>query len=140
MKYIESHIKSEENDKRLRVGFLKILLFEVQNGNPFLYVTSYQILSMLSEYVDFKVTRDYLYRQIVAPLRDERIIIASSSQGYKIPVCIEDIFAYLNQTNSIVSPMLHRIELCRDLIKEKTENRLDILDYGEFVKYKKYFD
>lgn len=138
--YIEKNVTSDDMDVRLRVGFLKILLFEVQNGNPFLYVTSYSILNALNEYVDIKVSRDHLYRKIVAPLRDERIIIASSSQGYKIPVSSEDIYTYLNQTNTIVSPMLHRIEICRDLIKSKTDNELDILDVEPYLKYKKYFD
>lgn len=138
--YIEKNVTSDDMDARLRVGFLKILLFEVQNGNPFLYVTSYSILNALNEYVDIKVSRDHLYRKIVAPLRDERIIIASSSQGYKIPVSSEDIYTYLNQTNTIVSPMLHRIEICRDLIKSKTDNELDILDVEPYLKYKKYFD
>jgi len=138
--YIEKNVTSDDTNVRLRVGFLKILLFEVQNGNPFLYVTSYSILNALNEYVDIKVSRDHLYRKIVAPLRDERIIIASSSQGYKIPVSSEDIYTYLNQTNTIVSPMLHRIEICRDLIKSKTDNELDILDVEPYLKYKKYFD
>ena len=138
--YIDRNIVSDDTDIRLRVGFLKILLFELQNGNPFLYVTSYAILNALNEYVDFKVSRDHLYRKIVAPLRDDKIIIASSSQGYKIPVSSDDIYTYLNQTNTIVSPMLHRIELCRDLIKSKTDNELDILDIEPYIKFKKYFD
>ena len=70
--YIDKNCKSNDNEVRLRVGFLKILLFEVQNGNPFKYVTSNQIISILNEYVDFKVTRDHLYRRIVAPLRDDK--------------------------------------------------------------------
>lgn len=139
-KYIDSNCKNDDNNVRLWVGFLKILLFEVQNGNPFKYVTSNQIINILNEYVDFKVTRDHLYRRIVAPLRDDRVIIASSNQGYKIPVSTDDIYTYLNQTNTIVSPMLHRIEICRDLIKAKTDNQLDVLDNIAYLKYKKYFD
>ncbi len=138
--YIEKYIDSDDTDTRLRVGFLKLLLFEVQNGDPFRYVTSYSILATLNEYVNFRVSRDHLYRKIVAPLRDDKIIIASSSQGYKIPVSTDDIYTYLNQTNTIVSPMMHRIELCRNLIKLKTDGELDILDTEPFLKYKKYFD
>lgn len=81
-----------------------------------------------------------MYRRIVAPLRDDKVIIASSKQGYKIPVNTDDIYTYLNQTNNIVSPMLQRIEICRDLIKTKTDNQLDVLDHIAYLKYKKYFD
>ncbi len=36
--------------------------------------------------------------------------------------------------------MLQRIEICRDLIKTKTDNQLDVLDHIAYLKYKKYFD
>ena len=40
----------------------------------------------------------------------------------------------------IVSPMLHRVEICRNLIKQQTNNALDVLDDPAFLKYKNYFD
>ena len=36
--------------------------------------------------------------------------------------------------------MLQRIEICRDLIKTKTDNQFDVLDHIAYLKYKKYFD
>jgi hypothetical protein len=76
----------------------------------------------------------------VAPLRDEGVIIASSVNGYKIPVSVDDIVTYLNQTHAIVSPMMARIGVCRRLIQQQTGNSLDILDDPAFIRYKKYFD
>ena len=68
------------------------------------------------------------------------MILASSPDGYKIPVSKRDIQTYLLQTHNVVSPMLHRIELCRNLVKLNTDNKLDVLDHPDFVRYKKYFD
>lgn len=139
MHYIDSHNDTNEDDERLRVLFLKHLLFVVRNVNASKFVSSAEILKVLSDLADRKVRRDYLFRKIIAPLRDAGVIIASSSQGYKIPSCINDIFSYINQTNGIVGPMLSRIEICRKLILSQTDGIIDIFDDPALVKYKRYF-
>ena len=77
---------------------------------------------------------------MIAPLRDDGVIITSSPHGYKIPISVEDIKTYLNSTHTIVSPMLHRIGICRMLIQQQTGNKLDVLEDPAFSRYKKYFD
>ncbi|AFM00014.1 hypothetical protein Desde_1611 [Desulfitobacterium dehalogenans ATCC 51507] len=138
--YIREHERDEEIEKRLQVSFLKYLIFEAQYGNPYKFITSKQILSILSNYADTRISKDFLYRKIVAPLRDARVVLASSPQGYKLPISVEDISAYLHQTNSIIAPMLHRMGLCREVIRQQTGGKLDVLAEDEFLKYKKYFD
>ena len=138
--YIEKFREDESLEKRAQIAFLWHILFQVQNVNPFRYIPSDQILSVLREYTQQKITRNFLYRRVVAPLRDEGVIIASSVNGYKIPVSVDDIVTYLNQTHAIVSPMLSRIGVCRRLIQQQTGNSLDILDDPAFLRYKKYFD
>lgn len=138
--FIDKNEKSDLDEKRAQVAFLRYLLFQAQNVNPTRYIYSNQIISVLREYTDQKVSRNFLYRKVIAPLRDEGVIIASSSHGYKIPISVEDIKTYLNSTHTIVSPMLHRIGICRALIQQQTNNKMDILDDPAFVKYKKYFD
>jgi hypothetical protein len=139
MDYIDSHRNTDDDDERLRVLFLRHLLFVVRNVNCSKYVSSAEIIRVLSELSDNKIRRDYLYRKIIAPLRDAGVIISSSSQGYKIPTCLEDIYAYTNQTNSIVGPMLSRVEKCRELILKQTDGDLDIFDDPALAKYKRYF-
>ena len=70
---------------------------------------------------------------------DEGVLIASSSHGYKIPTCVKDILTYIEQTDTIVSPMLSRIGKCRTLIKKSTDGKLDVLDSKQFSGYKRYF-
>lgn len=138
--YIREHERHEDIDKRLQISFLKYLIFEAQYGNPYRFIASGQILSVLSKYADTRISKDFLYRRIVAPLRDAKVVLASSPQGYKLPISAEDISAYLHQTNSIISPMLHRMGLCREVIRQQTDGKLDVLDDVRFLKYKKYFD
>ena len=111
----------------------------MRNINDSIYIHSSEITRVLSSISEQKVTRDYLYRRIVAPLRDAGVLIASSAHGYKIPTCVNDIYTYINQTSGIVSPMLSRIEKCRTLIKKQTDGTLDILDDPALTKFKRYF-
>lgn len=42
----------------------------------------------------------------------------------------------VQHTVSIVSPMLHRVEVCRNLVLENTHGNFDILDAPAFIRYK----
>lgn len=138
--FVSAHKNDEEGDTRLQVALLQYLLFHVLNVNAGEYISSYRILSVLEEYSSHRIRSNYLYRRVIAPLRDASVILASCSKGYKIPVSADDIMTYFNQTHMIVSPMLHRMQICRDLIKQQTNNELDVLDDPAFLKYKGYFD
>lgn len=138
--FIEKYGSEKSDEKRFQVAFLRYLLFYGQNVSPSSYLYANQIIRAIQEYTVQRITRNYLYRRVIAPLRDEGVIIASSSRGYKIPISVDDIKTYLNSTHTIVSPMLHRIEICRNLILQQTGNDLDVLDDPAFLRYKKYFD
>ena len=138
--FITKNQMIDTDEKRAQVAFLRYLLFYAQNVDPTRYIYSNQVISVLREYTKQKISRNFLYRKVIAPLRDDGVIIASSSHGYKIPISVEDIKTYLNSTHTIVSPMLHRIGICRTLIQQQTRNQLDVLDDPAFLRYKKYFD
>lgn len=128
-----------DEDIRLRVLFLKHLIFRIQNiGDEFIY--SKIIIDYLDELSKTKITRNYLYRKIIAPLRDDGVLIASSPSGYKIPTSVKDISIYINQTVSVVGPMLSRVEICRDLLKATTDEAFDILDDPSLQRYKIFCD
>lgn len=138
--FITKNEMIDTDEKRAQVAFLQYLLFYAQNVDPTRYIHSNQLISVLREYTKQKISRNFLYRKVIAPLRDDGVIIASSSHGYKIPISVEDIKTYLNSTHTIVSPMLHRMGICRKLIQQQTGNQLDVLDDPAFLRYKKYFD
>ena len=138
--FIAKNENDDNDEKKVQVAFLKYLLFQVASISPTKYISSAQILSYLREYTHQRITPNYLYRRVIAPLRDDGVIIASCSHGYKIPISVEDVTTYLNSTHTIVSPMLHRMGICRKLIQQQTGNELDILNDPAFLKYKKYFD
>lgn len=138
--FIQQNESSEEIEKKLQVALLQRLFYYAQCVDARKYVSSNELRAYLEERVGLRVRPNYLYRRIIAPLRDDGVILASSSHGYKIPISVKDIVTYFNQTHTVVSPMLHRMELCRNLIKQQTHNALDILDDPAFARYKKFFD
>lgn len=137
--YIEKNKSIESDEVRLRILFLRILLYNVQICNSVQFVYSGELVQLLSQISERKVTKDFLYRRIIAPLRDEGVIIASSVHGYKIPTSVEDIRTYINQTVTVVGPMLSRIGKCRLLIQKQTDSKLDILGDTSLSGYQRYF-
>ena len=137
--YINKHKDSHDEEIRLRALFLRVLLYNVRMYSSSRYVHSGEIVQELSRLTEKRVTKDFLYRRVIAPLRDDGIIIASSSQGYKIPTRSADIAAYVNQTASVVGPMLSRIGKCRSQIQKATDSQLDILDDATLSGYRRFF-
>ncbi len=137
--YINENKDSKDEEVRLRSLFLRVLLYNVRMFSSSRYVHSSEIVQELSRLTEKRVTKDYLYRRIVAPLRDDGVLIASSTHGYKIPTQAADIATYVNQTASVVGPMLSRIGKCRSQIQKATDGQLDILDDPTLIGYKRFF-
>lgn len=137
--YIDEHKDTETEEIRFRVLFLRILLFNARMYSKSRYVFAGEIVQKFSESSNKPITRDYLYRRIIAPLRDDGVLIASSAHGFKIPKTVDDNSTYINQTVSVVGPMLHRIGKCRTLIKKQTDGTLDIFDDKTLMAFKRYF-
>ena len=138
--YIEKHKTDELDEKRAQIAFLRYLIFCVQNMDPSKFIYANQLVSVIDEYIAQKASRNYLYRKVIAPLRDNGVIIASSPHGYKIPISVDDILKYMDSTKNIVSPMLNRMGICRKLILQQTDTKYDVLDNPAYLQFKRYFD
>jgi len=119
---------------------LKFLLFNYRYIHPNRYVTTRELKSHVSYNKPKEISTNYLRSSIIAKLRDSRVLIASSTRGYKLPVCERDLYEFINHSNSIVLPMLDRLEKCRKEILLTTKNGLDIFDKPEYTPLKRYYD
>lgn len=137
--YIEKHRKSEEEDERLRIDFLKFLLFNLKE-NPDEYVYTQEILDNLNAIRDVKMNQHYFRSNIVSKLRDSGLLIASSNKGYKLPVSLNDLYDFVNLSSLTIYPMLQRISKCRDQILLATNQEIDILDPKEYGYLKKIIE
>ncbi|MFF2447380.1 hypothetical protein ACFVSW_09750 [Neobacillus sp. NPDC058068] len=138
-KYIEKQRKSEEDDEKLRLDFLKFLLFNLKE-NPDEYVYTEEVLDNLNAIRDVKINPHYFRSNIVSKLRDSGLLIASSKKGYKLPVCLNDLYDFVNLSTLTIHPMIQRISKCRDQILLATNHEVDILDQKEYGYLKKVID
>ncbi|MGG3466833.1 hypothetical protein ABES02_04745 [Neobacillus pocheonensis] len=138
-KYIDKHQKTEEDDERLRIDFLKFLLFNLKE-NPDEYVYTEEILENLNAIRDLKMNPHNFRSNIVSKLRDSGLLIASSNKGYKLPVCLNDLYDFVNLSSLTIHPMIQRISKCRDQILHATNNEIDILEQKEYDYLKKIIE
>ncbi|WP_417154125.1 hypothetical protein, partial [Rikenella microfusus] len=73
----------------------------------------------------------------IAKLRDNGVIIASSSHGYKIPMNKNDIYDFVNRSSLIIHPMIARLNKARNTILQVSRNEIDILNEKEYAILKK---
>ena len=121
-------------DNRDRINFLKLLLLYHQSNHPRKYTTSNEFVKHLSVNRQKQLSKEQFSSKVIGYLRDKGVLIASSRDGYKIPTSATDMKKFINHGNSIVLPVLRRIEECRSAILLATTNEYDILDdpaYGQ---------
>jgi hypothetical protein len=137
--YIEEHRKSEEDDERVRIDLLKFLLFNLKE-NPDEYVYTEEILENLNAIRINKIKQHYFRSNIVSKLRDHGLLIASSNKGYKLPVCLNDLYDFVNLSSLTIHPMIQRVAKCRDQILLATNREVDILEKGEYDYLKRVIE
>lgn len=137
-------VNQHENDRdptiKDQVNCLKFLLFYFRFISPYKYVTTRELKSHIGYDRSKEMSNNYLRSNIIAKLRDRRVLISSSPKGYKLPANANDIYDFINHSNTIIFPMLDRLEKCRREIKFATKNGLDIFDRPDYSPLKKYFD
>lgn len=123
-----------------QVYVLKYLLSMLISQHSNSYIASRDIINNLHEITGRDYTSHYFKTKIIAKLRDAGVLISSSQNGYKIPIRENEILAFVNQTSSMIKPMLERLKICRDRVLGATQNEFDILDFKEYEYLKMFYD
>ena len=139
LQYLEKNKKSDELDEKIRIDLLKFLLFNLRE-NPNEYVFTQEILDNLNAIRVNKINHHYFRSNIVSKLRDSGLLIASSNKGYKLPVCLSDLYDFVNLSSLTIHPMIQRISKCRNQILLATNNEIDILENNEYEYLKKIIE
>jgi hypothetical protein len=100
--------------------------------DPTRYISSFELIEHIKARRGKSVKLHYFQTKLIAPLRDEGVLIASSYRFYKLPSFEADLFAFINHSNTIIQPMLMRVKKFRDQIRLATDVELDILDKEEY--------
>lgn len=129
--YIHTYEKSELRIVQDRVNFLKFLRTQL-SIRPNKYIHGQEIIKNIRAFSQEPMSKETLMREIIGPLRDEGILIASTRDGYKLPTSIDDLREYVEFSRSTAMPILRRIEKSREKILEITDGKVDILDEDLF--------
>ena len=138
--FISKYGKDNDEDRKLQVAVLQYLQTYVLEIDPTRYVYADELVEHLRDRFSKRITRNNVFRRVIAPIRDAGVILASCKKGYKIPISADDLMVYLNQSLITVGPMVHRMGICRNIVKQATDNRLDLFDDPALIRFKRYFD
>ena len=128
--------KSQEDIDQINCVKLLLLHHDVFGAKK--YLSAKELMSHL-DIGRSKPLKDQQFRStVIGRLRDNGLLIASSSKGdkkgYRLPTSANDLLKFLDHGNSLVVPILNRIQICRERVKLATNNELDILERQEFKK------
>ena len=133
---------SENADEniRMQIAVLDYLLFRFMNNSARKYISTKELQTDLEIKGFEKLSIQSFRNIIIAKLRDNGVIIASSSKGYKLPSKKEEIEDFLNKGQGIVEPMLHRMKLCYNAITLGSNGDIRLLDDQKYHNLKKLLD
>lgn len=128
VEFIERNKDTQSIETQCQIIVLDYLLFRFINNDLRTYIPTKELKNQLSTTALGGISTQTFRNKIIAKLRDEGVIIASSSNGYKIPSKESELFDFINHGTTIIYPMIARLRKCRDLIKLGTANRLDLFE------------
>lgn len=130
------------NDESIlhQVYVLKYLCFRFINNQERKYISTKELISQLRYKTGQDIKTHYFRSKIIAKLRDSRVLIASSKQGYKIPSNENEIYDFINHGTNVIMPLLSRLKKCRDVINKGTLGEIDIFEHTEYKTLNKFFE
>ncbi|HTO17157.1 MAG TPA: hypothetical protein VNJ50_03275 [Gelidibacter sp.] len=100
-------------------------------SNPYSYVYSDEILERLN-IRGYSINKRMLNKDIISKLRDNKVLITSSTTGYKLPCCKGDFIRFYNNYSSKIIPMLDTVNKVDILIKTPTFGNYNLLENNEY--------
>lgn len=139
-RFIETHQNEDDIEVKQQIAVLNYLLFRFMNKSPRNYIPTKELINQLMYLGYDKLSIQSFRNKIIAKLRDNEVIISSSSSGYKIPSTEKELYEFVNHGKSIIMPMLHRLKICNDVIRMGTEGGIRLFERAEYQQFAKMFN
>jgi len=120
----ENHIDEEIT---LQVCVLRYLVFKSRFSTDKSYIPTHELLEHLKNRGFLKVSEQAIRSSIISKLRDKDVIISSCNLGYKIPNSPPDLFDFVKRVNSLVVPLLDRLNKARNSYLLASNKEIDLL-------------
>ncbi len=136
--FLDRNRNNQDYERRLQVCILNHLVFHSRLSTNKEYVSTKNLLAHLENCGFMNVTEQAIRSTIISKLRDNDVIIASCNKGYKIPRCYEDLLDFVDRVNSLVLPLLERLNKARNSYLIASKDDVDLLkgpNYPEIVDF-----
>ncbi|OJH35154.1 DUF3800 domain-containing protein [Cystobacter ferrugineus] len=131
--FLAKHSAPQCPSEAAQVAVAEHLLFHFQSISETEYVPTGRLREFLIERGIAKFEEQQQFRSgVIAKLRDQGIILASSSKGYKIPASVRDLMDFVERTDTVVHPMIGRLERARTSVRLLTDGAVDIIGDDRF--------
>lgn len=137
--FIETHNDTDNDEVKQQIAVLNYLLFRFMNKSPRKYIPTQELITQLVYLGYDKLSLQTFRNKIIAKLRDNEVIISSSSGGYKIPSTEKELYDFVNHGKSIIMPMLARLKTCNDVIRMGTNGEINLFEKAEYHSLAKMF-
>lgn len=132
--YLTEHDRSSDPDSRARVVTLQRLLSTFRGTAPRNYVPGPVLRKHIQEHLPgYAIKGQAFMNKVIAPLRDDGLPVVASDKGYKLPVCMAEVLAHMDNTCGKVRPMVSRLGKFRDAVKLATDGSIDLFGREEYA-------
>ena len=128
--FMEQNQDSNDIEIKHQLAFLNYMIYRFKS-NPYSYVYSDEILERLN-LRGYSINKRMLNKDIISKLRENKVLITSSTTGYKLPCCKGDFIRFYNNYSSKIIPMLDTVNKVDILIKTPTFGNYNLLENNEY--------
>ncbi len=138
-RFIDTH-RSLSSDELLRQQSLTVgyLLFQAKFGSG-RHASAAELIAYLGSR-GHTVSDHQLKSTVIAQLRDQDVLISSSSRGYKIPQNRHDFLNFMRLVDGQTLPLLDRLQRARRSLERAGANLSELVDQPRFARLKRVLD
>lgn len=137
--FVEKYGSSDVDDELARAIVVEYMLGELFANHEKGYIYSSELLEVAKKVLP--EMKEQSFRQnVIAKIRDEGVIIASSPKGLKIPTCESEMLNYYKENQKKVLPMIKRVILADEALRLASGGRKDLLQNNELKELKILID
>lgn len=141
VRFIREHENSTDPDRQMQAMTLSSLMFARRfEDRENQAIVSDALMARLQSAGFEELGKQAFQSRIIGRIRDEGIILAGASDGYRLALSVKDIQDYLDHDRTIIEPMLGRMLKGRNSVKADTGGQFDILDQPQYLHLKRIAD
>lgn len=129
VRFLNEHEASPDLDHQMQAATLSRLFFAREfDDRKSQAIVSDALMARLRDEGFEELSKQAFQSRVIGKLRDAGIILAGSTDGYRLALTVADIQDYLNHDSTIIEPMLARMLKARETVKLDTAGSYDVLE------------